>query len=158
MTSTPRKCAATTKKGTPCKVTPQTGGEFCLAHSPKEAQEAAGFGGAQENAGRPPLPKVTDVLREKVEAEADLILKPYFDTLRDAVLTASYEGEVIASDIEDLGAKVAVAEKLLDRVYGKPKQSQEISGPDGGPIDMSAASDQELRALRDQLAAKRTTS
>ena len=30
---------------------------------------------------------------------------------------------------------IAAAEKLLDRVYGRPKQATEISGPAGGPIE-----------------------
>jgi hypothetical protein len=33
------------------------------------------------------------------------------------------------------------AERLLDRIYGRPKQVQEHSGPDGGPIDVSGSVD-----------------
>lgn len=35
-------------------------------------------------------------------------------------------------------ARVAAATALLDRGWGKPSQTMEHSGPDGGPIDLVA--------------------
>lgn len=127
---------------------------YCRAHSP-DLSETNRFGShAQAKAagdvgGRPPMPKPTEVARQLVERHVFAVLAPHFKTLglelgadgevtplpRGAIITGeSKDGEVIASTIEDLGAQIAAAEKLLDRVYGRPKQATEISGPDGEPI------------------------
>lgn len=153
-----RACAATTKKGEPCKAAPLEGRDVCLAHADEETRESTGFGGPQENAGRPPLPKVTDLLREKVEERADEITRALFDALAaDKAVTISLgRGETSVDYVTDHAIRITAARELLDRVYGKPKQTQELSGPDGGPIDLSGTSDAELLALRDQLARKRS--
>jgi hypothetical protein len=69
---------------------------------------------------------------------------------------SSFQGEVYVSEHDDLGAMLDVAEKLLDRVYGKPKQSTELTGADNGPIkvegvDVSKLTDDELVQLRELL-------
>lgn len=54
---------------------------------------------------------------------------------------------------ESEAARVAAANSILDRGYGKPKQTVEASGPDGGPIqtegtiDTSGLSTEQLRAV-----------
>ncbi len=98
------------------------------------------FVGGQPGSGRPRQPRVIEVMRERIEQDIDRILRPYFDALEEAVLHATFEGSVIVSDVPDLGARIAAAEKLLDRVYGKPRQAMEHSGPDRGgvPIELSA--------------------
>ena len=35
-------------------------------------------------------------------------------------------------------ARISAANSLLDRLYGKPSQAVEVSGPDGGPVEMRA--------------------
>jgi hypothetical protein len=40
----------------------------------------------------------------------------------------------IATSGESEGARVSAATAILDRAYGKPPQSHELSGPGGGPI------------------------
>jgi hypothetical protein len=104
-----------------------------------------------------------------VEENVAAILRPHFKALglrlnddgsveqleRGAILTGeSKDGEVRASLIEDLGAQIAAAEKLLDRVYGRPKQATEISGPDGGPLTTALITDPSMAAqARDLLRA-----
>lgn len=47
-------------------------------------------------------------------------------------------------------ARVAAANAILDRAYGKPKQSHEHAGPGGGPIqtvDLTNVSDDDLDRL-----------
>ena len=96
------------------------------------------------------------------------VLRPHFKALglhlnddgtitpleRGAIITGeSKEGTVVPSVIEDLAAQIAAAEKLLDRVYGRPKQQTEISGPDGGPLevrrDLSRLSADDLKAAEE---------
>ncbi len=70
------------------------------------------------------------------------VLRPHFKALglhladdltvtpleRGAILTGqSKDGTVVASTIEDLAAQMEAAEKLLDRIYGRPKQSTELA-------------------------------
>jgi hypothetical protein len=94
-------------------------------------------------------PRLNEVLREKVEAERDAIISAYVAALHDE--SADHETRMRAAD------------RLLDRVYGKPRQGVELSGPDGEPLAGSAArmviEDDEAYAaaaqLRDRLSATR---
>jgi hypothetical protein len=43
-------------------------------------------------------------------------------------------------------ARVTAATALLDRAYGRPRQSHEHTGADGGPIEYANLSDEELEA------------
>jgi hypothetical protein len=157
----PLNAAAAARRGLP-----EEDQDWCAAHhpdltgtdrfgSPAQAKAAGELG------GRPALPKPTDVARRLVEENVAAILRPHFKALglllqddgtvtpleRGAVLTGeSKEGVVKASDIEDLAGQMAAAEKLLDRVYGRPKQATEISGPEGGPITTSLITDPRLAA------------
>jgi hypothetical protein len=56
---------------------------------------------------------VIELLRERVEAEAEAILAPYFEALARG---------------EGVEQRMRAAERLLDRVFGRPKQSAELSG------------------------------
>ena len=149
-----RKCKAKTKAGKPCSRPPVIGETHCLAHMSRKEREARGFGGPQPDSGRPKKPRVTDVMRKKIEAEIDKVLKPYFEALEGAVVHAVYEGRVIPSEHPDLAARIAAAEKLLDRVYGKPGQALELTGKDGSPIEIDALAftDPKVRKAADEFA------
>ena len=43
--------------------------------------------------------------------------------------------------LKDPRTRVAAAQALLDRGYGKPLQKQELSGPDGAPIQVQQVPD-----------------
>lgn len=153
-----KKCSAITKAGKRCKARPLKESEFCLAHDEK-ARETAGFGGAQEGAGRPAKPKAVDVLREKVEAEIEEWLRPLEDarSATRGIAISLKGGGMELVDVPDHGMRVTAVKEVLDRVYGKPKQATEITGADGGPIqhewDLSQLTEEELRDYR-RLAAK----
>ena len=98
-------------------------------------------------------------MRERVEERIDEILAPYFDAIRSAVVHATYEGEVLPSQHPDLGARIAAAEKVLNRVYGKPRQVQEVTGEGGGPVEVSGdLADPEIRRLAHELLRRRVES
>lgn len=149
-----RRCKAKTKKGKPCQAKPLSDTDFCMAHSGKEVQESVGFGGAQQGAGRPPTPRLMEVMRERVEAAADELLAPYFqavgivgwnddgtpivDESKAAMeVGRSNTGQVNITEIADLRGRITAAERLMDRTFGKPKQAMEHTGPDGGPISFA---------------------
>lgn len=73
--------------------------------------------------GRPPGTKNLKTL--EIEAAA----RAYAGDALKALLHVATKGE-------SEGARVAAAEALLSRGYGKPRQAVEHSGPDGGPLDV----------------------
>jgi hypothetical protein len=157
---TPPRCTGKTKAGKRCKAKPLKGQPTCLAHADAETRESVGFGGSQPNAGRPKRPRATDLQRAVVEAAAEKLLEPYMKALglevewkydedgRPAPVVTqgvyggvglvvhgeSKDGDIVVSEHEDLLGQIGVVEKMFDRVFGKPKQTQEIAGPDGGPV------------------------
>jgi hypothetical protein len=150
-------CVGTTKKGGPCDSWPLPDSDRCISHSPKEVQESLGFGGTQPGAGRPKLPKPMDLARQLVERHAIAILRPHFKalglmleddgstTLLDHGAVVVYQGE--ATTIEDLAAQIGAARELLDRVYGKPRQQTELTGADGGPVEVVVEARQRAEAM-----------
>lgn len=89
-------------------------------------------------------------MRDRVREEAEAILAPYFAALTGAVVFDKLGGAHVPTLYPDLGARIDAAEKLLDRVEGKPKQTTEVSGPDGGPVQTEVSdallADDEARA------------
>lgn len=153
-----RQCKGTTKAGKPCGANPLKDGDFCLAHSDAETRESVGFVPDNGKGGRKPLPTPTQVARKLIEDNIAVILRPHFQVLGYDVETGpegialvpledggaklygeSRDGVVRASPYNDLGAHMAAADKLLDRIYGRPKQATEITGADGGPLKMTFA-------------------
>lgn len=147
-------------------------GKWCRAHD-EDLPPSARFGSrahARENGlkgGRPKLPKPTEVARQLVEESVEHILAPHFRTLGlklergdDGRLHAvvdptggakifgeSKDGEINMTGYDDLGAHIAAAEKLLDRVYGKPKQSTELTGAEGGAVEIVPVSRDKAKAV-----------
>lgn len=174
-----RQCTGTTKRGTPCQSPPLKGADTCLAHADEETRGSVRFGGSQEGSGRPPKARPTDVARRLVEENVAAVLRPHFRALGyDVALTdgdlrlveleggaklygTSKDGEVVVSGHDDLGAMIAAAEKLLDRIYGRPRQALEHTGDGGGPVevggrvsttDLSKLNDEQLAQLQELLA------
>src|SRR5690349_13594197 len=99
-------CTAVTTAGEACRARPVGITGVCLAHTPG-AREEYGFGGAQPGAGRPATPTALMILRERVEADIERWLQPFEDALEH----------------EDVEIRMRAASQVLDRVYGKPRQS-----------------------------------
>lgn len=152
------RCGKPTKKGTPCQNPPVKGKKHCIGHLSKKDKQALGFGGPQEGSGRPRLPRPTEVMRRLVEEHVEVVLAPHFRTLgydveRDEksselrivksenggakIFGESKEGDINMTGYDDLGAHIVAAEKLLDRVYGRPKQATELTGAEGGPVEIA---------------------
>lgn len=137
-------------------------GKHCRAHDP-DLPDSARFGSrVQANAaaklgGRPPNPKPTEIARQLIERHELALQRPYwitlgYDVVRDEesgelklvelpdggakIFGESKDGDVVSSPHEDLGAQIMAAEKLQDRVYGRPKQTTELSGAGGGPVEI----------------------
>jgi hypothetical protein len=65
----------------------------------------------------------------------------------------SKEGDINMTDYDDLGGQIAAAEKLRDRVFGRPKQTTEVTGPGGGKIEVDVSADEVKDAREAFLAA-----
>lgn len=151
-----RRCTATTKAGQPCRASPLRGRNVCLAHSDADTRRSVQFLGGGPGSGRPRNPRPSEVARDLIERNVLALQRPYWRTLGydvrigpdgpmlveledgGAKMSATFEGDVRVSDYDDLAAQMAAAEKLQDRVYGRPTQATEISGPDGGPLEMDS--------------------
>ncbi len=81
-----KRCKAKTAAGKRCKAWPLQGGELCLAHDVK-ARELARFSGAQPGAGRPKLPKPSDLQRHLLEQHITDILAPLYRTIGFDIVT-----------------------------------------------------------------------
>jgi hypothetical protein len=127
-------------------------GRWCRQHD-QDLPDSARIGGAQPGAGRPRQQRPSEVAQRLIEDNVAVVLGPHFRALGFDVVQAeeglaltpiaeggaklhgtSKDGLVRASEHDDIGAQIAASEKLQDRIYGRPKQSQEISGPEGGPV------------------------
>jgi hypothetical protein len=94
------------------------------------------------------VPRVSEVLRERVEDEADAVLAVYFDALgAEKAVTVGYGEDAVTELVPDYYLRLRAADALLDRAYGKPRQVQEITGEHGGPVRLSeeAVADPEVR-------------
>ncbi len=161
-------CTGTTRRGTPCDAHPLRASDpkVCLAHADLQTRESVGFIAANGKGGRPRLPKPMDLALKLVEEHAAALLRPHFKALGlmlhdDGTITPLKHGAIVvhngeATTIEDLAGQISAARELMDRVYGKPRQSTEITGAGGGPlrvegVDVSRLSDTELVQLRELL-------
>lgn len=132
-----RRCKATTKDGQPCKAAPLRDGDFCLAHADEETRESTGFVAANGKGGRPKNPRVIDVLRERLEERIDDVIGPLFDALEaDRGIAVGNGPSARVEYMTDHATRIAAVRELLDRVYGKPRSTTEITGPEGSAIEI----------------------
>lgn len=116
--------------------------------SPEQARAAA-------RGVRRKAPTLQQLAMERVEAAAEHLLGPYFQSLGIVGWTEDNEpiidmakasmevgrsnsGKVKLTNIADLGARIAAAEKLMDRTLGRPTQrTEELSSGGGSLQEMS---------------------
>lgn len=124
-------CTATTKAGEPCKAKPLKDTDRCLAHSDEATRTSMNFQQGPRP-GRPPNPRAVDVLRERLDAELDEWLAPLYEArnaTRHVVVGNGPSAHV--EEVPDLPTRLAAFREMMDRVHGKPKQTQELSGSVG---------------------------
>jgi hypothetical protein len=158
----PPSCSATTRKGQPCKVAPLKGSEYCRAHDPT-LPDSSRFGSPAQAAvaGSAPKPHklgareaMNEAFLEAAREHRDAIIAAYIDGLdAERTVVVGNGPSAFTESVPDPPTRLTAAEKLTDRVIGKPRQGVEITGADGGPIvsaalDLSALNAQELKVLR----------
>ncbi len=127
-----RRCTATTKTGKRCKAWALHGHLVCMSHADKAVQAKAGFGGS-ENAAKggaaKRVPKLSELLRQRVEEQADEILDRLFgmlDAQRAVVVGTGPKARIEVVDDPELILR-AIRE-IFDRAEGRPKSVSEFSG------------------------------
>lgn len=137
-----RHCSRKTKKGKACRSWALHGLDVCLSHADEETRRKVGFGGPENAAAggkAKRVPRLTEVLSQRVEERADEIMDKLFlmlDAQRAVVVGTGPKARVEVVPDQDLALK-AIRE-IYDRFEGRPKQATELSGPDGGPIPTEA--------------------
>lgn len=132
-----RRCKGKTKAGKACKAAPLKGGDFCLAHD-EVARAKTSFGSAEAGAKGGEarrVPKLTEILRERVEERAEEIIDKLFAGLgaqRAVVVGTGPQARL--EIVEDPDQVLKTIREIYDRFEGKPRQVQEISGPGGEPL------------------------
>lgn len=161
-----RACQGTTRTGTPCTVPPLTATgaatlglpehdqPWCRAHHP-DLPASARFGSraqaraAGRQGGRPRVPRVVDILKERLEADADEWIRALKDALgAEMPYTVGYGEDAYVEFVPDHRTRLKAIEIALDRAYGRPRQQTEVSGPEGGPVQVEAPPDAAARSVR----------
>lgn len=148
-------CPKYTNAGNPCPTKCQVveiRGKYykldtCVMHaSPAIRAELGIHGGFRPGAGRKKKVHPLDALRQRFEAEAERYFEPFEQAL--SAMKAVVVGNGASAHIEmveDVALRLAAVEKLMDRIYGRPKQISEITGADGGALEVSVPNDEERK-------------
>lgn len=135
------KCQVATIRGKHYKL------KTCIMHaSPAIRKELGIIGGPQPGAGRKKKVHPLDALRQRFEAEAERYFEPFEQAL--SAMKAVVVGNGASAHIEmveDVALRLAAVEKLMDRIYGRPKQISEITGADGGALEVAVPNDEERK-------------
>jgi hypothetical protein len=143
-------CTGVTEQGTTCQSKHVNGSDYCMWHMEKAELKRLGIRDPREAVRVAPVLKAPEMLRQIMETHVEQIVRPYFEGLGIKLIGydeetgspiveeieggglklygESKDGDIEMSNYPDIVGRVAIAEKLLDRVYGKPKQSTTIEG------------------------------
>jgi hypothetical protein len=134
---TKRTCHAKTIKGKPCGANPlkpgtviegvAVTGKWCRQHD-HDLPDSARIGGATLGAGRKPRPRAVDVLKERIEQDIDKVLKPLWDALTaERAVVVGNGPQAFVENVTDHPTRITAVRELLDRGYGRSKQSSEVT-------------------------------
>lgn len=150
-------CMGYTKTGRPCESPPMAGVKHCRVHLNDAERAKLGMPTIFEEKERErlrvkPRSKTTApaLMREVTEVAVEKLVYRYFravglefvgfDEIGNPIVLdkgvqrgicihgESKDGDIHMSEYPDLAAQVQIMEKLFDRVYGKPKQTQVLEG------------------------------
>ena len=103
---------------------------------------ANGHGGFRPGGGRPQGSKNKIKSGEELKALA---------AQHGPMIIDEFAKWFIQGDV-DTANKIKIGQELLSRGYGRPVQQNNLAGHDGGPLDLSLMSDEQLSVLAARLA------
>jgi hypothetical protein len=139
-------CAGENTDNEPCESRRVTGSDYCAWHMDESERKRLSVlvpGGISRKQRAPEL------LRQVMEVAQLKIIEPYLDALGIEVIGfdqetnepilrdtgggltlhgESKDGDIVLTPYPDVVGRIAAAEKLFDRVYGKPKQTTQLEG------------------------------
>lgn len=145
MSDAKRHCNGVTRKGQPCKAQPLKGRETCLSHSDAETRASVGFvAEAGHLGGRPRQPRVSEIysaeLHRQVGEHVDELIGRLVAIALDAerTLVVGTGPNARVEIAPDQALQLAAIRELNDRILGRPKQTTELTGAAGGPVEIAA--------------------
>lgn len=133
------------RKGEVCGKPLYDGTDKCWGHQPKEVKDAKGFGGPQEGSGPKPRPRASDMFWEVYEEKRDALRKAIDEALEaDRAVVVGNGPSAHVEHVPDHPTRLKALDMVLDRTDGKPRQSLEMSGPEGSTIPIGVVMDDEL--------------
>jgi hypothetical protein len=132
-------CKATTKAGNACKSTSVQDNGFCFSHQPAEVRESKGFSAeAGHLGGRPRRPRLSELYAEVAEEKREeirAVLDRGLQAKRSVVVGNGPTAHV--QEVEDIPTQLKTVAEITDRTDGKARQSVELTGDEGGPIEFA---------------------
>jgi hypothetical protein len=115
----------------------------CMAHAPQKVRVLVGFT-QHGKGGRKPKPSVPQLMREMVEEHAGEVMAAFFEALEaEKPVVVGNGPHAKLKMVPDPSTRMRAGDSLLDRVYGKPKQTTEVTGGEGGPVRVHLPDDEE---------------
>lgn len=121
----------------------------CITHMDPELRRKRGirWSGNPDfdiSQGRAKKPTASSILRERFEADADRYLKPLEEAIQAMKAVVVGNGaHARIENVEDFSLRLRAMEVMLDRVYGKPTATTEITGAGGAPLQVTVPQDEE---------------
>ncbi len=121
-----RRCAATNKKGEPCRSPVVTASGLCRVHDPAQAEAVAQM---QQRGGRRKAETYQAALEAFMERNREKIITVYREALRaNKIAIDQRTAEAVDTQQPDHVVRLQAAERIQDRVYGKPTARTEFTG------------------------------
>ena len=146
------------KAGKPCRAYARSGKATCMGHADKAEKAEAGFGGAENGAKGGEarrVPKLTEVLRAKVEDRADEIMDRLLEGLdAERSIVVGTGPKAYVESVPDLEMRLRTIREILDRLEGRPKSVSEFSGTveHRNAKQLDDAIEREMQRLTERLA------
>lgn len=148
------------KKGKPCGAFARKDKTTCIGHADKAEQDEAGFGGSEN--GRKggearKVPKLTEVLRAKVEERADEIMDKLLEGLNaERAIVVGTGPKAYVEMVPDGELRLRTIREIIDRLEGRPKSTSEFKGTveHRNAKQLDDAIEREMQRLTERLADK----
>lgn len=143
------RCTSVKKNGGPCQAPAKRGTSFCVNHAwmgetyPGVAIVAADATLGDKQAITRTQTKIRKTVIDEMLAIAEKdpkrIFKPLFDALE---ATKTVYNPLLQADVQttspDWDVRLKAVDMLMDRLYGKAKARTEVTGAEGGPVNIAA--------------------
>lgn len=120
----------------------------CFAHLSDELKKKLDI---KTQVGRPERPVANDVLREMIEGNMAAWLEPYWAAVTEGIkpIVVGNGPHARIEEYRDLRGAIQAVESVLDRVYGKPTQRQELTGAvEFSEVEVPADKDRQKEVAR----------